>query len=353
MIGLATDQHYLNMSEQIKTLLDKNIIKYDKVKWGSGYRTVLLINGKKYQYTMNKNISKILQNKINQLYIQYNMSSNQIVIEDLVGDDGEDNKKPSRKERIRRRRATLVIQKGFRNNRLTLKIDEIRNSLNNKVKVVKIVPEVMGKNKRGDILAILNKASKLAEKEMGKKNYKVYIYVKIRNDNGDPVEASTNKYNKGNEEEMLNDVLHKIEWQIQSATTVLLKDLEIYFNYIEIPTGGAYTTSTAREDILNKSSVVKVVNNDDNCFWYALTNLIYSNHARVKEIRMGRKIRTNLAKELCEKCGFEWDKQISIEDIPIIEGILEINISVLDIDNLPVLNSTTNIYNSLMYKKYN
>ncbi len=117
-----------------------------------------------------------------------------------------------------------------------------------------------------------------------------------KNDNGDPVEASTNKYDKGNEEEMINDVLHKIEWQIQSATTVLLKDLEISFNYIEIPTGGAYTTSTAREDILNKYSVVKVVNNDDNCFWYALTNLIFSNHARVKEIRRGRKIRTDISK---------------------------------------------------------
>ena len=56
---------------------------------------------------------------------------------------------------------------------------------------------------------------------MGKKNFKVFVYVKIRNDNGDPVEASTIKYQKGNEEEMLNDVLHKIEWQIQSETTVL------------------------------------------------------------------------------------------------------------------------------------
>ncbi len=185
---------------------------------------------------------------------------------------------------------------------------------------------------------------------MGKKELQGLYICSICNDNGDPVEASTNKYDKGNEEEMLNDVLHKIEWQIQSATTVLLQDLEIYFNYIEIPTGGAYTTSTAREDILNKSSVVKVVNNDDNCFWYALTNLIFSNHARVKEIRRGRKIRTDLSKELCEKCGFEWNKQISLADIPTIENILKINISVLDIENLPVLNTTTNIYNSLMYK---
>ena len=62
---------------------------------------------------------------------------------------------------------------------------------------------------------------------------------------------------------MLNDVLHKIEWQIQSATTVLLKYLEIHYNYIEIPAGGAFTTSTNREDILNKTSVVRVINSDD------------------------------------------------------------------------------------------
>ncbi len=149
---------------------------------------------------------------------------------------------------------------------------------------------------------------------------------------------------------MINDVLHKIEWQIQSATTVLLKDLEIHYNYIETSAGGALSTSTNREDILNKTSVVRVINSDDNCLWYALTNLIYSNHPKIKEIRVGRKIRTDLAKELCERCGFEWGKKVSLENIPTIEDILEVNIPVFDIDNLPVLNTTTNIYNSLMYK---
>ncbi len=110
------------MSERIKTLLDQNIIKYDKVKWGNSYRNVLIIDGKKYQYTMNKNISKILENKINPLYIKYNMYSNQIVIDDLVGDDSTNDKyglntrlnKDQR--RLRRNVKTKEIQNWVRGN---------------------------------------------------------------------------------------------------------------------------------------------------------------------------------------------------------------------------------------------
>ena len=110
------------MSERIKTLLDQNIIKYDKVKWGNSYRNVLIIDGKKYQYTMNKNISKILENKINPLFINSIMSLKQIVIDDLVGDDSANDKYglntrlDKDQRRLRRTVKTKEIQNWVRNN---------------------------------------------------------------------------------------------------------------------------------------------------------------------------------------------------------------------------------------------
>ena len=46
----------------------------------------------------------------------------------------------------------------------------------------------------------------------------------------------------------------------------------------------------------------------------------------------------------------EWNIPVSINQIENIEEILKCNIRVFDIDNLPILNSTQNIYNALMYK---
>ena len=50
----------------------------------------------------------------------------------------------------------------------------------------------------------------------------------------------------------------------------------------------------------------------------------------------------------------EWNTPVSMNEIKHVEEMLKCNIFVFDIDNLPILNTTTNIYNSLMYKsEYN
>ena len=86
------------------------------------------------------------------------------------------------------------------------------------------------------------------------------------------------------------------------------------------------------------------------CFWYALVNMIYNKHPQIKQIKMGRKIRNTLSMELCANCNMEWNKPVSFDDLPNVEKILQCNILVLDIENLPVVNATSCIYNSLMYK---
>ena len=127
--------------------------------------------------------------------------------------------------------------------------------------------------------------------------------------------------------------------------------MKFTFHFINVPSGGTgATTSREKLSILNKTSVNRVVNDDNNCFWYALVMLVYANHAQIKEIKMGRKIRTVLAMELCSHCELEWNKPVSFDEIHIVEEMLNVNIMVVDIEQIPVLNTTSRIYNSLMYK---
>jgi len=45
-----------------------------------------------------------------------------------------------------------------------------------------------------------------------------------------------------------------------------------------------------------------------------------------------------------------WDDAVSVESFSKIEQILKCNIYLLDVDNLPVLNTTATLYQSLLYK---
>ena len=89
------------------------------------------------------------------------------------------------------------------------------------------------------------------------------------------------------------------------------------------------------------------------CFWYALTMQVHSTHEDIKCIKMGRNIRATLAKELGTQCGFEWDKVVSFEDIHTVELKLQVRILILDMEQIPILKTTSSIYNSLMYMNKN
>ncbi len=78
--------------------------------------------------------------------------------------------------------------------------------------------------------------------------------------------------------------------------------------------------------------------------------LIYSKHKSYSSIRHGRPIRTTLAMELCAHCGLEWNKPVSFDEIPKIEKVIDANILILNMENIPMLNSQIGIYQTLMYK---
>ena len=73
--GLPSLKPYLDY------LLENGAAKHVTVRWGQGYRKVIFIEGKKYQYKGGHDINKNLKNKITALYISMSSkSSNKIQI---------------------------------------------------------------------------------------------------------------------------------------------------------------------------------------------------------------------------------------------------------------------------------
>ena len=93
------------------------------------------------------------------------------------------------------------------------------------------------------------------------------------------------------------------------------------------------------------------MNNDENCFWYALAYLM---NPKDKDIRKkGRTTyRFRIASELARKCKLNMDMKmtISLPTIGIVEQALDINIYVISLSNIPILGSSIKIWDILLYK---
>ena len=297
------------------------------------------------------------------------------VIDDLIAPDDDEDKFGLKQNlsnlgrRLRTKTKVQLIQKVVRqrqhkthaaadkiigafSNRIKLKVGKISSSLRNKVKEIRVIPTGIGKNKYGNIEALIENSNKVARREMPSGTpFQVYTSLKFPSQTGDNFHVTTTKYTHKLYKEMFVQLVRRASELLQSSHEALLKDFQITFSFIEIPHGsGSATTSRERLSILNKQSVNRVVNDDNNCFWYALVMLVYANHGQIKQIKMGRKIRTTLAMELCSHCEMEWNKPVSFDEIPMVEEMLNANIMVVDIKQIPVLNTTARIYNSRMYK---
>ena len=357
---------------ELEKLIASGEVQYNRGLFGCcvKYYVTFPNDNHKYYYNRDKSISNKLRNFIfNLLYNMPPKSSKQntIIIDDIIAPDDDDGrpKNLTKRQRIERRKSVKTIQRAVRqrqrrkndavgkiigafNKRIKLKVDKIDTSLKDKVKAVKIIPQAIGKNQYGNIEALIENSYKVARREIpsGKK-FQVYTYLKFASQKGgDDFEVRTTKFTNKSYKDMLVQVADRATELLQSDHEVLLKDFQITFNFIEIPDGGASTASRDKLSILNKTSVNRIVNDDNNCFWYALVMLIYAKHPQIKQIKMGRKIRTTLAMELCSHCELEWNKPVSFDEIPIIESKLKCNIMILDIDNIPILKTTSNIYNT-------
>ena len=96
-----------------------------------------------------------------------------------------------------------------------------------------------------------------------------------------------------------------------------------------MPSGAGTKATESRElaSIYAKTSVVRIKNDDNACFWHALAVLMNKEHPEYRtNIRRGCSIRTTLAKELCEKCSMDWNEPVSVDSFEEIERILEFNL---------------------------
>ena len=352
----------------LQYLIDNNIAVKRNVKWGNHYRQVMDIKGKTVQYN-GVRINKTLEKIILSLYIDSTMSSKEntkettetvlkSVYTNLLKNEKSNTKETTKTvlksvfTNLLKKEKSKVIQKAFKT---TLKLDasDVSKAFQGKTKSVTVRPTKIGSIIATDIEYILYNAFLKAKKEIpSDANYSTYGQCKFNaiSPNGavTQISVTSRPQNKKKEPLMWADLRDRI--QTQSDTVIDPLSLVFIFHFMIIPKGGASTTSRDKLSIYNKTSVNCVVNQDNNCFWYALLPLVYPKHPKLKQIKAGRPIRKLLAMELCSHCDMEWDKQVSFDDIDKVERALGVNIMIFDIDNIPMLKTTSSIYNSLMYK---
>jgi hypothetical protein len=103
---------------------------------------------------------------------------------------------------------------------------------------------------------------------------------------------------------------------------------------------------------MNKKSVISIINDNNNCFWYAIACLMNPTNRTIRDNR-NQKARDKVAMSICNKSKLQWDTPVRLDSIIFVEKTYNININVIELQNLPILGGNVNIFNSLLYKSDN
>ena len=91
----------------------------------------------------------------------------------------------------------------------------------------------------------------------------------------------TSTFKSDNIKGCFNEFLASLMMQYGS---IKLSSLKFHFNFIILPSGGCCgTTDRSLESVFMKKSVIKVVNDDNNCFWYSMAILMSPKNKQVKD----------------------------------------------------------------------
>jgi hypothetical protein len=85
------------------------------------------------------------------------------------------------------------------------------------------------------------------------------------------------------------------------GASVELETLVMQFHFTIIPKGGCGTVDRNLESVYKKASVLKIVNDDNNCFWYAMACLMNPDKRMIRDHRYPN-TRIKVGKEICNKC---------------------------------------------------
>jgi hypothetical protein len=264
--------------------------------------------------------------------------------------------KKAEDETINKNKAITKIQKLFRK---TAKFNITENEAFKKnVLQITVIPEKVGSIIRSDIQAYIAKTFLQAKARFKHiEEYKIYaictlnILEKKSDKPGNDLYAKSETHKSSELNKFFTDFMDKIYELIQSDEKAIIKKVEYFI--ATIPSGkGCGTASREYESIMNKKSVISIINNNNNCFWYAEACLMNPTNRTIRDHR-NQKARDKVAMNICNKCKLQWDTPMRIDNIIFVEKTYNININVIELQNLPSLGGNVNIFNSLLYKSDN
>jgi hypothetical protein len=251
--------------------------------------------------------------------------------------------------------AASKIQKVTRN-KVVFEVEEIAKAFKGKVINLSVRSKTIGSAIATDIDALAARAYLMARRKAPKESeFKVwgsvsFDWISLEGETSF-ITKSTVSYDSKNINKFFKNLIDIIG---KNYGYIILSTLKFEFNFTMIPSGSSCGTKDRNiESVLNKKSVIQIVNDDNNCFWYAMSCLLNPKNKQIRDHR-NTKARVKTAINTCNKCKCDWDKPVSFLNIPLVEQTYNCNIYVIDMNNIPMLGSSISLMmNCLMYSSEN
>ena len=211
-----------------------------------------------------------------------------------------------------------------------------------------------------DLDALVARSYVIAKREIQKNtDFKLYASLSgtgydYGRDTNFNIDITTATFNSKELHKFMIDFMERIESVIKSECVILLSTLKFIYNFAIIPSGGGVGTKCREiEAIQEKKSVVKIINDDNNCFWYCMAILFDIKNVSLKDSR-NKTLRIKAGMNICNKSKCIWDKKVSLLEIPLVEETYNCNIYLIDAHNIPMLGTSISLLlNVCKYKSEN
>ena len=252
------------------------------------------------------------------------------------------NKQITQKKEIKNKSASKII-KLYRNG-LKFEIVDIQVAFKDKVKEITVKPSFIGSAMATDLDAFVAKSYIIARRKIPKDTeFKLYATLSVKDNNEQRHLITTKTFTSKELNKFLDNFLDLIKQFIQSNAIVNLSTLRFTYNFAIIPSGGGVGTPCREiEAVYEKKSVIKIVNDDNNCFWYCLAILFDINNKSLKDNR-NKALRIKAGKDICNKSKCRWDNKVSVLEIPLVEETYNCNIYIIDAHNIPMLGTSVSL----------
>ena len=256
--------------------------------------------------------------------------------------------------------AVSKIQQVFRN-RVKFKMvnqTDVKSAMHGMVRQIKIEVGSLGRDVNDNIPLILTTAFQTAIRELEMKpgpNDKFYGKLSAtvsKNGDSQVLGFDTGVFKVNEMHNWAEASREQLMVMLQSEATVSFTNSIFTFSFMKEPAGGRYIfdpTDIELNCVISRTTVKCIKNTDDNdCFWNALLVSQNIGNENVSVDKCNTRAKT-MSKALCLQCGFEPNEMVELASIAKIEDVLNENICVLNIRNLPIIKADINLQNHLLY----